>query len=238
MSKALYKITLTNWHEHNPGKKKSHKKTMIANNMITDAKVLSLTLSQRWLFINLLLIAGDYANDTVTLTHRQLNEIISTKEGVDNCLDRLQSLQLVTFEKIHPLITEMNNNGRITELKRNNKRINTKTESETPTQAANAVAVVNVEKVKIQISSDKLVEVKKELVSSWSDTYPKDYLDLSLKEMRNWLLSNPHKGPKSNWPKFMNRWFQRGWERYRTTLKSNPVKVSAEELEQFLQEGA
>lgn len=117
----MYRITLINWREHNPGKKKTHKKTMIANNLISDAKVLALTLSQRWLFINLLLIAGDHANDTITLTQRQVNDILTTKEGAQNALDRLQSFQLVTFEKDESLITEKKNNRRITE-KKNNRR--------------------------------------------------------------------------------------------------------------------
>lgn len=236
MSNTLYNITLTNWLEHNPGKKNTHKKTLIANNLVSDAKVLSLTLSQRWLFIYLILTAGDYASDTVALTKVQLTSIVGNGVHPERSLLRLQSLQLVTFEKIEPLITEIKNNLRITEL--NNKRKTVKTELELSTQAAGAVAVVDVEKVKIRISMDKQIEVKKELISSWSETYPKDFLDLSLKEMRSWVLANPEKAPKSAWAKFMNGWFARGWERHRTTLKSNPVKITAEDLEAFLQESA
>lgn len=113
----MYKITIINWHEHNEGKKKHFKKTMIANNLISDAKVLSLTLSQRWLFINLLLIAGDYASDTVTLTKRQINEILTTREGAHNALDRLVQLQLVSYEKNESLIKEVKEKKEIKEVK-------------------------------------------------------------------------------------------------------------------------
>ncbi len=95
----IYKITVLNWIEHNPGTKKHFKKTLIANNLTSDAKINALPLSCKWLFINLLLICGDYAKDTVTLTERQVNDILTTKEGPQNALDRLASFQLVTFEK-------------------------------------------------------------------------------------------------------------------------------------------
>jgi hypothetical protein len=98
-----------------------------------------------------------------------------------------------------------------------------------PTQAAKAVDVVE-----FKISSSKSISIKKDLISAWSDTYPKEYLDLSIKELRNWVLSNEHKAPKSAWAKFMNSWFQRGWERYRTTLKSQPTKLTVDDLNEIL----
>lgn len=101
-----------------------------------------------------------------------------------------------------------------------------------PTQAAKAVDVVE-----FKISSSKSISIKKDLITAWSDTYPKEYLDLSVKELRNWVLSNEHKAPKSAWAKFMNSWFQRGWERYRTTLKSQPTKLTTDDLNEILGAG-
>lgn len=98
-----------------------------------------------------------------------------------------------------------------------------------PTQAAKAVDVVE-----FKISASKSISIKKDLIAAWSDTYPKEYLDLSIKELRNWVLSNEHKAPKSAWAKFMNSWFQRGWERYRTTLKSQPTKLTVDDLNEIL----
>lgn len=95
----IYKITVLNWLEHNSGTKKHFKKTLIANNLISDAKINALPLSCKWLFINLLLICGDYAKDTITLTERQVNDILTSKEGPQNALDRLASFQLVSYEK-------------------------------------------------------------------------------------------------------------------------------------------
>lgn len=228
----LFKITLINWNEHNPGKKKTHKKTLISNNLINDAKVLSLPLSHRWLFINLLLICGDYASDTVTLNERQLNSILTTRVGCDNALALLQELQLVTFEKTTSLITELKNNR--SNNRSNNIQKTEKPEVQKPPQSASAVDVVVVKNKTIKFSESKQIEIKTELLQSWAETYPKDFLELSWKEMRNWVLSNEHKAPKSQWAKFMNGWFKRGWEHHRKTLGSNPTKLTVEGLDEML----
>lgn len=81
---------------------------MIQHTLINDAKINALPLSHRWLFINILLICGDYANDTITLTHRQINEILTTNEGAENALARLELFQLLTFEKLDFFRKEVN----------------------------------------------------------------------------------------------------------------------------------
>ena len=95
-----------------------------------------------------------------------------------------------------------------------------------------AVAVVN--SSLFIISSTQQIPIKTDLVKSWADTYPKEFLQASFKEMRNWVLSNQQKAPKSNWTRFMNNWFARGWERHRTTIKSNPTQLTAEDLNDIL----
>lgn len=120
----IYKITVLNWLEHNPGTKKHFKKTLIANNLTSDAKINALPLSCKWLFINLLLICGDYAKDTVTLTERQVNDILTSKEGPQNALDRLASFQLVSYEKNEFLRIE----------KKEKKRIEKNSNEKNPTQ--------------------------------------------------------------------------------------------------------
>ena len=89
--------------------------------------------------------------------------------------------------------------------------------------------------VVIKILPGKEIEVSSDLVSSWADTYSKEYLHDSMKKMRNWLLANQHKAPKSHWARFVNSWLARDWERYRTTLKSNkPNSISLEELNNLM----
>lgn len=78
---------------------------MILNGIITDAKICTLPVATRWLFLALLIECGNNANDTITMTERQINDILTTRLGAQNALSRLQSLQLVTFD-IMPLIEE------------------------------------------------------------------------------------------------------------------------------------
>lgn len=107
MSKnSLFKITILKWREKNPKHKDGYKKTLIQNSLIHDAVILSLPLSHRWLWIGLLLICGEHNNDTITMTQRQVNELLTTREGAHNALARLESFQLLRFEEIAPLIKE------------------------------------------------------------------------------------------------------------------------------------
>jgi hypothetical protein len=118
----IYTITLNKWSQYNQKAKKSYKATLIQHSLITDAKVNALTLSNKWLFINILLICGDHANDTITLTKRQINDILTTREGASNALDRLQSLQLVTYEKTSLIeVKEKNRKERNRKEKNRNK---------------------------------------------------------------------------------------------------------------------
>lgn len=99
----------------------------------------------------------------------------------------------------------------------------------------NLVPDVIVNKVSINISNNHKATVKQELIESWADTYDAEFLKQSMKEMRNWILANTHKAPKSDWSRFMNSWFKRGWEQYRKTLGSNkPSKISQDDLSAWI----
>lgn len=100
MSKnTIYKITVTNWTKHNSDHKKSFKKTLLMNNFVTDAKVRTLSMTERWLFLNLIVTCSDHGGDTVELTSKQLRDMVECNRNLDGTLDHLQSLQLVTWSK-------------------------------------------------------------------------------------------------------------------------------------------
>lgn len=86
----------------------------------------------------------------------------------------------------------------------------------------------------ISISSNQQVAISTDLIKSWADTYPKEFLDIEVKKARSWIIANPHKAPKKSWGRFFNSWFDRGWEKYRTTLKSNPSAISVDDLNDLL----
>lgn len=104
------------------------------------------------------------------------------------------------------------------------------------TEPKKSVAVTKAKKelVEFKVSNSKTIQVSKDLIDSWVDTFPKEFLDEEIKKARSWILSNPHKSPKSNWGRFLNSWFNRGWDRYRTTLKSNPTKITIDDLNDAL----
>lgn len=230
-AKFIYKISVTNFSKHNANLKKGHKSTLISNNFCTDPKLGMLPMSTRWMFLGLVLTCGDLTRDTVEISAKHLRDLLECNRNIDGALDSLQELQLLSYSKIGLFLNRIEKNR----IEKNRKELApndqiAKSENQNlPTQSAHAVDVVI-----FKISTDRNIKIKKDLVSSWADTYPKEFLDSSLKEMRNWILSNPHKSPKSAWAKFMNSWFRRGWEHYRTTLKSNPTKITVDDLNEAL----
>lgn len=116
--KRIFKITLLKWGSHNKGHKNSFKKTQISNNFCTDAKLLTLPLCVRWLYLGLILECGNSNNDTVTISERQLNVMLTTRLGCMNALVSLQSLQMLTFEVSDPPI-QNRNEMKLKEKKRN-----------------------------------------------------------------------------------------------------------------------
>lgn len=101
----LFKITLTNWVEHNPSGKKTYKKTMIPNNFCSDGKLRVVPVSHRWLFLGIILICGDHARDTVEISESMLRDMLESSKSIVSVLDQLQSLQLLTYTIVEfPLI--------------------------------------------------------------------------------------------------------------------------------------
>lgn len=105
-ARDLYKIKLLNWEKHNPKAKKFYKKSLIDNNFCDDGRLDVLPTSTKWLLIALILKCGDAANDTVTMSEQGLKKYLTRTEQVLNALNQLQSLQLLTYEKISLLIKE------------------------------------------------------------------------------------------------------------------------------------
>lgn len=86
----------------------------------------------------------------------------------------------------------------------------------------------------IQFTPSLSLCLKEDLIKSWADTYPTEFLSEELKKARNWVLSNTHKAPKAQWARFLNTWFSRAWETHRKTLKGNPVKMTVEQMTELL----
>lgn len=102
---AIFRITLTNWEKHNSHQKKGYKATLIPNRFCEDAKLRVLPMTHRWLFLNLVLTCSDLCRNTVELSSKTVRNMLETNLNIVRVLERMQELQLLTFEKV-PLIEE------------------------------------------------------------------------------------------------------------------------------------
>lgn len=88
--------------------------------------------------------------------------------------------------------------------------------------------------VSLRVSDTIQIPLSQQLVKSWAETFPKEFLNEEFRKARNWILANPHKAPKKAWGRFLNNWLNRGWDDYRKTLKSNPGAISIDDLNEML----
>ena len=105
-----------------------------------------------------------------------------------------------------------------------------------PKNSVTDVAIISNQKkfIAFKISENKTISLSQDLINSWAETFPKEFLDEEIKKARSWILANSHKTPKSNWSRFFNSWFNRAWETHRKTLSSNPSKMTIDQLESIL----
>lgn len=100
---VIYQITVHNYLKYNPGNKKTHKKTFIANNFCDDGKLLSLPLSTCWFYLGIILLTSecglDTARDTIRVPVKTLQRMLRGNVNLEKVLNQLQSFQLLTYEK-------------------------------------------------------------------------------------------------------------------------------------------
>ena len=105
LKNTIYKINIMGWEEYNGTLKKGHKCILLSTGFLTNAKVRSQTIAGRLLYLSCLLLAGESKRSQITVTHESLVFQSGVKsESLQSQLDRLQSFQLVTYEKIEPLL--------------------------------------------------------------------------------------------------------------------------------------
>jgi len=225
---TLYKITILNWQKHNPNRKKSYKYTMIANNITSDPKLNSVPTSHRWLYIGIITTCGDHNNETITMTERQVNDLLTTREGAHNALSRLESLQLLTVEKISLFKNRIELN-RIEENRREKNRSDEVTKSARASKAGTRGCLPD-------FDFDPIV---KELFDTctnaaqkaWLEAYPSvDWIVHEAKKANAWMASNPKKRPK-DFQKVFNNWLNKGFESYRKSVPS-ATKTYAEKIQE------
>lgn len=109
VKKNIYRITIKNWEKYNGTLKKGHKKVMVSTSFLSDAKIRSLTPVTKLLYLSCILVAGELTQSQIEVSHDSLVFQSGVKSGsLQSQLDLLQSLQLVTYEKVLPNRIEMN----------------------------------------------------------------------------------------------------------------------------------
>ncbi len=226
MSKSIYRITLLNWKEHNSGHRKSYKKVMLSNNFIQDAKVKSMPMTHRWVFLNLIVICGEHASDTVELTQQQLNNIIETRLGANNVLQTLQQLQVLTYETSNLsliLKNELKNKGRPSENETTKKadhqqEIFSENENPKPPTASKPAAPKKKASLTWSFESPEtfIDKIPDPLWDAWITSFNEAYILSQIRKAHTWLINNPKKNKKTQlgWQSFMTGWLERGWDEH------------------------
>lgn len=102
--KKVYRITLVNFEKYNPNIKKSYKSVLVSTGFLSDAKVRQLSPCGKLMLLSFILVAGESGRSQVEVSHESICYQSGVKSGsVQSQLDLLQSLQLLTYEKIDPL---------------------------------------------------------------------------------------------------------------------------------------
>lgn len=226
----IYKITILNWGEYNPKHKKSFKKLMIPNNFAQDAKLNAMPVTHRWMWLVLLLTCSDYSNDTVELSERQVRAMLESSKSIDSVLDRLQSFQLLRYEK-YALSKENRKEDKRIEKKEYNRcggeNVETKEPEKlvpklvsTPARKSSPRGCIN-DFLICNISEELLKNVTSSLQNAWLSAYPNpEWICHEIRKANAWCEANPKKRPK-DFGRFMNTWLNNGFEQYRKGIATN-----------------
>ena len=97
----LFKIELINWDKYNSKSKHTFPYFMVSKTIFNDHKVAQMTPSEFQLMIFLFAVRSDSAANEFLINSKQVpNQLRMGDESLANGLHRLQSLQILTYEKI------------------------------------------------------------------------------------------------------------------------------------------
>lgn len=101
MAKEIYKITVLNWEKYNGKLKKGHKCILLSTGFLSDAKITSLPIGGRLLYLGLLLRCGEVTSSSIEGSHDLLVSLAGgSGQHVSRLLEQMQELQLLTYAKI------------------------------------------------------------------------------------------------------------------------------------------
>lgn len=214
----------------------------LSNRFLEDSDFFDFTAEEKLTWIYILSLASQKNSGTISLNFKHADKICGLKaEIVKSALEKLSKIPCIAYDDTLTLRGRnadvlVSSEARALHNKQNK---TDRTEQDRHLSPEPQAVAVVAKKPTLTISLiSKEVPISVDLAKSWADTYPKEYLEIEIKKARSWLIVNPHKHPKSNFGRFFNSWLDRGWEKYRQTLKSNPTQITVEDLEAILKKDA
>lgn len=240
--KTIYRITINNWEKHNGTLKRGHSHILLSCNFLTDSKIQVLSPTSKLLFLSCLCVAGESKRSPIEVTHESLCFQSGVKSGsLRSQLDQLQSLQLLTYEKIETLLDkiridkirkdksiEATNVASSAELKIPPEILPSpppqqtfldETQQEGPPKGSKAAVRPKSAKPRSAFVPASLPELlanlPKETVLCWSELYPdENFMERELvKAFHYFAVQQKNKRPTtlSGWQRRVGSWLERSW---------------------------
>lgn len=108
--KAIYLIRLNKetWEKYNGTRKKAFRSVLISERFLDDPKVKSLSSVEVLLYLSCILACSQSSQGCTEVGAELISSQSRVRPGlIPSCLDRLQSLQLLTYEKREPLLNRI-----------------------------------------------------------------------------------------------------------------------------------
>lgn len=241
MKKTIYKISINNWESHNSKSKPNMPSVMISKRFFDDVKIQTLPAGGKLLYLGLLLRRGDVKETFFEASHEDLVRFAGgSGQVVERLMILLESLQLLSYEKIAPNRIEKNR------IEKNRKENNIPSSRMESSETVIEEPSKNLPSVAKQVRNTGVIEnfivdpilqvvlesVKQETQHLWISTYKNEaWISHELKKAQAWIVENPHKAPKRRIGQFFSNWLARGFEQYRKTLASNSSFASMNRVE-------
>jgi hypothetical protein len=206
--KDIYLITVLNWPKHNGNMKRGHKASLIQNNFCSDAKLRTVPVTVRWLFLGIVLTCGDHTRDTVEMSESQVRDLLESSWSIGRALESLKQLRLLTYEKNAPLLTEENRKEekRIEEEKT---RVVAPAPQKSPTTEKEFGCAPGLQG---NLLLDQVIhQVAQPVQKSWADTYETGWLKMCLiKAIEHHMTRHGAQTVTevTDWPKKFSAWLK------------------------------
>lgn len=109
MVDTRFNVKITNWDKHQEKLKRNHSHFMVSKRIFNDEKIAQLKPIEFQLYLYCLSICADMMSNQFTISAKLVPKYMRISDkSMRNCLDRLQSFQLLTYDKDAPNRRENN----------------------------------------------------------------------------------------------------------------------------------